>query len=442
MLAVFFIRFADLQHYGYTFWHLLLLIFDGLVLHWYWPGFTQNSKPVAWNPLVAMIFAPLWLAPYLGRKVLDEFNLSRAQLLLLWLSNIAVLWTLVLFIVIQTHIDFGSSPMLIKQALAWEETSRNLAGINLVPRLNLSGFRLTLPDKFFEVAKLQQPGKNESQLWQETHNALDLSWRRLAFADFSFALLPHSNLSNAKLQGASFNVAQLQGVDLSSARMQGASLISAHLQGANLKSTLLNGAALEFSHLQGANLLSARLQNAFLWQAKLQGASFEFARLQGAYLKSAQLQGAYLSDAQLQGVDLCDAELQGALLMKTLLNGVVLSDSKRLAFSWIEQIDWKQGYDFSRLKTESWAQQDDVQFQLERIQQQVKTFKLPQLSPLADKETFATIWLDLLCKDVDATEGMLKPLNYIKGHPVTKTQAQQYLNSHEQCAPYRNMLAD
>ncbi len=223
--------------------------------------------------------------------------------------------------------------------------------------------------------------------------------------------------------------------------MQNASLNSAHLQGANLKSTLLNGADLPFSDLQGANLMGARLQNAFLWQAKLQGASFEFAQLQGAYLKSAQLQGAYLSDAQLQGVDLSDAELQGALLMKTQLNGVVL-DNKQLAFSWIEQLGWQQDYDFSRLKTESWAQSEAVQHRLKQAQQRVKDFKLPQLSPPMDKETFATIWLGLLCKDADATKEMLKPLNYIKGHPITKTQAQQYLNSHEQCAPYRNILTD
>ncbi len=211
VLAIFFIRFADLQHYGYTGWHLLLLIFDGLVLHWYWPGFKQDSKPVVWNPLVAMIFAPTWLTPHFGRKVLAGFSLSRAQLLLLWLSNMAVLWTLVLFTLVQTHIDFGSSPAFVNQALVWEETSRSLVGLNLVPRLSLAGFRLTLPDKFFEVAKLQgSTEQSDRQLWQETHNALDLSWRRMAFADFSFALLPHSNLSNAKLQGANLIAAHLQ----------------------------------------------------------------------------------------------------------------------------------------------------------------------------------------------------------------------------------------
>jgi hypothetical protein len=71
----------------------------------------------------------------------------------------------------------------------------------------------------------------------------------------------------------------------------------------------------------------------------------------------------------------------------------------------------------------------------------VKNFKPPQLSPSVDKEKFATIWLALLCKDNDMTKGMLLQLT-IENYPITKVQAQQYLNSQEACKPYRTILKD
>ena len=402
VLVIFFIRFADLQDYGYTGWHGLLLMFDALILYWYWPGFSKNAKPAAWKTLLTIVIAPLWLTPYTGRKALGRLKLVRAQLLLLWLSNMVALWTLVLFTLIQAHIVFGTSSTFIKQALALEKISRSLVGLSLVPRLSLSGFRLTLPDKFFELARLQRPGE-DNQLWQETTNALDLSERRLAFADFSDALLPHSNFSNARLQGANFLGAQLQGANLESAQ------------------------------LQGANLESAQLQGADLWYVQLQGAYFGYAHLQGAYLRSAWLQGANFEYAQ----------LQGAVLIGALLKGVALSDTKQLESSWTEQLDWQQkDYDFSRLKTEPWAQSDGVQQLFKEAQQRVKDFKPQQLPPPVDKKTFATHWLGLLCRDDSVTKAMLRQLMYADIDHINKIQAQHYLDSHKECAPYRTLLAD
>ena len=441
VLVIFFIRFADLQHYIYTGWHLLLLMFDALILYWYWPGFSKNAKPVAWKTWLAIVMAPLWLTPYAGRKALGRQKLVRAQLLLLWLSNMAALWTLVLFTLIQAHIDYGTSSTFIKQALVWEEKSRSAWGLNIVPRLSLAGFRLTLPYKFFELDHLQHPGKNDSELWQETRNALDLSKRRLAFADFSLALLPHSNLSNARLQGADLWFASLQGADLDDAQLQGANLEFAQLQGSDLGSASLQGVFLIFAELQGANLRNAQLQSSDLGSAQLQGAFLMSTQLQGSNLGSAQLQGAFLLFAQLQGADLRDAQLQGALLIKTQLKGVALSDTKQLEYSWKEQLDWKQGYDFKPLKYESWAQPQEVQQRLEEAQKRVTAFKPEQLPPPVDKETFATRWLGLLCQDAYVTKEMLDQLPYGK-HPITKTQARQYLDSHKECAPYRTLLTD
>jgi hypothetical protein len=459
VLVIFFVRFSELQHYGYSSWHCLLLVFDALIVHWYWPGFTQVAKFAAWKLVLAILIAPfielLSLIPYLGRKVLDDLKLlklSRAKLLLLWLSNMAALWTLVLFILIQLHIDCdklprfisqtlncSTSPRFVKWALEREiESRRFLLGLGLVPRLTLVGFRLTLPDKFFVLDKLQH-GQDENQLWQEKINyPLDLSWRRLAFADFSKAQLPHIDLNNAKLQGAYLGDAKLQGVYLEYAQLQGANLEYAQLQGANLASAQLQGAHLLGVQLQGAYLESAQLQGASLGGVQLQGAYLRDVQLQGAYLWSAQLQGANLASAKLQGASLKFAKLQGAVLIGTSLKGVELSNpDKQFEFSWTQQLDWQQAYDFSQLKTESWAESEWIQQQLVQAQQD---FKPPQLLPPIDKEKFATIWLTLLCKDDYVTKAMLEQLNYVDNHPITKVQAQQYLNSQEACKPYRTLL--
>jgi uncharacterized protein YjbI with pentapeptide repeats len=204
---------------------------------------------------------------------------------------------------------------------------------------------------------------------------LDLSLRSLAFADFSNALLPHSKLINAKLQGANLESAQLQGTNLESTQLQGANLKSAQLQGANLA------------------------------YVKLQGAYLESAQLQGAILRSAKLQGAYLGSAKLQGANLLFTKLYGAVLIQTQLKGKGV-DIERLESSWTQDIDWQQEYYFTQLKTESWAQSEDVKFRLEQAQQWIKDFKSPQpaLSSI-EKGKFVKIWLELLCQDEYVTKG-------------------------------------
>ena len=479
VLVIFFVRFAELQHYGYTSWHLLLLIFDALILYWYWLGFTQGTKLAAWKLVLAVIIAPLSLIPYWGGKVLNRLKLSRTKILFLWFSNLVALWTLLLFTLIQVHIDCDklptwtgcdTSPRLVKWALERETEIRSVVDLNLVPRLTLVGFRLKLPDDFFTLDKLQYPEKKENQFWQETFNALYLAERRLAFANFGGVQLPHSNFRFAQLQGASFEYAKLQGASFQDAKLQGANLDSAQLQGASLDNAQLQGASLWEAQLQSAGLVSSQLQSANLKKAqmqgtnlsfaqlqgadisyaKLQGANLESARLQGTVLESAELQGATLEDAELQGADIWNAQLQGANLKKAQMQGVLLIDtqlkgitldSQQLESSWTQRLDWQNDYDFTQFKSESWTQSQNAQQQLEQTQQRVKDFKSPQL-PLssANKEKFATIWLDLLCKDDYVTKAMLKQLRPFREHPVTKAQAQQYLNSQKQCEPYRTLL--
>lgn len=419
VLVVFFIRFADLQQYSYTSLHLLLLSMDALVLYWYWPGFTQNSKLSAWpKTLIAIAFAPLCKSQ--GQKW---------QELLLWLSSISAMWTLILFALIQAHIYGATRPLfIIKQVLTWEERF----GFSLAPRLSLVGFRLTLPNDFSADTKSQQSGNKVAELWQEAHHTLNLPGRRLAFANFSFAQMPHSNLSYVQLQEANLKSAQLQGANFEFVHLQGALLERASLQGANLKS----------AQMQGVNLENAMLQCANLEFAQLQAANLEYAQLQGANLKFAHLQAAHLGSAQLQGADFASADLEATLLINSHLKGAILS-IKQLKFSWIEQLEWQQSYDFNSLKKASWAQPETIQSQLEQAQQQVKSFKhLKSPSPV-DNEIFAIHWLGLLCKEeAIVTKAMLGQLHLLVAPPISKARAKQYLTKHKECIPYRNIMSN
>ena len=497
VLVIFFVRFAEAQYYSYTLWHLFLLVCDALLLHWYWAGLSQQPKPVTWRFVLAIFLIPvitlLCCIPYLKTKVerkLTQWRLRKAKLWLLFLSNMVAVWTLLLFTLIQLHIDCDSlptpvsktiacntKPKLVELALGWENNTRDTFGLNLVPRLTLRYFRLTLPDKFFELERLQQPDKKDGQFWQEIkRSTLDLSGRRLAFANFDHAQLPHinlelaklrgANLKNANLQGAYIVRTELQGAYIGRTELQGANLSYAHLQGANLEfvnlqdadleSVNLQGATLYFAnlqgaaptdahlqgadihnaYLQGANFANAELQGANLEYANLQGSSFVRTKLQGVNLESTNLQGTLFESARLQGANFSHADLQGAVLIYTELKGATISDSQNLKSSWIERPDWQSNYDFSMLKTESWAQSIEIQERLKQAQQRLKDFSLPQLSLLDDKKTFTKIWLDLLCKNNYVTKWMMMVVEY----PVTKAQARDYLKQQEACKPYRELL--
>jgi uncharacterized protein YjbI with pentapeptide repeats len=316
----------------------------------------------------------------------------------------------------------------------------------------LANFSVKLPDKFFELDKLQA-NKTESELWQarsaRTKFILNLSGRRLAFADFKDATMPHSDLSDAKFQGANLVFANLQGATLDFANLQGATLDFASLQGATLYVANLQGADLKYANLQGAYLRYINLQGADLGYINLQGADLESAQLQDAVLWQAYLQGANLDNVQLQdavlwqaylqGANLDNANLQSTVLIETQLKGVSLT-ANQLASIQTKQLNWQTDYDFTPLKTESWAQQPIIKDRLEQAQQRQTDFKPPQLPPSIDAEKFATIWLDLLCKNDYITKGMLKQLGYLENYPVTKAQAQQYLDNQKQCEPYRTLL--
>lgn len=509
ILVVFFIRFADLQHYGYTGWHLLILIIDAWVLHWYWPCFTQEPKtPVWFKTFIAISIAPLWYVPYLGVKALnwlkitrpqslwlsiiaaawkkvlvaflqmlfaflqtpvnfgilpsivklaskwertssinlnqdqnpvDGLKLARPQLLLFWLSNIATIWTLTLFMVIQFHIDYGTSPSVVKQALSWEKNIHNWVSLDLVPHLSLARFRLTLPNDFLTVAKLQHPGKEDTEHWQGAHDVLVLSGSHLAFADLESAQIPHVNLSSAQLQNANLTAADLQGADLTGAQLQGVNPKRAQLQSAILESAHLEGIDFTAAQLQGVNLKSAQLQGANLERAQLDGAYLNETHLEGANLQFAKLQGAYLGSAYLQGADFAAADLNATILTNTRIKGIELSNVKNFDLSWAKELDWQEYYDFTNLENASWAHSKTIQRQIKQARQRVESCGLSkQLPASADEQILVNNWLSLLCKESHATKAMLKQLN-LTSHPIDLNQVKEYLSSHDECKPFRNI---
>ena len=458
VLIIFFVRFADLQHYGYSTWHLFLIFFDALLLDWYWAGFSTQPKPAAWQFVLAVVFVPLSFMP----KILNHLNTTWQKLALLWFSNTVLMWSLILFTTIQLHIDFDTNPKLVKAALELEKVSYDYIGIRLVPRLTVPNFRVTLPDKFFAIEKLQQPDKSESQLWQDSKTPiLNLSGRRFAFADLINAILPHTDLHDAKLQGADFETADLQATNLSRtnlqmARLWGCNLQTAQLISANLKTAILGSANLQTSdlgnaNLQGADIKDANLQGARLSNAHLELVNLSNANLQGAMLKNAKLQAASLENANLQATSFAMANLQGvyfgnANLQATFLGGTLLKgvefNNEQIANSWLLQPDWQTDYDFSELKKTPWAQEYPIKERIEDAEQRQKNFTPPKLPQTMDKEKFSSLWLGLLCKNETATKVMLKQLYRYGGHPVTKPQVRDYLNQHEECKPYRALLAN
>jgi uncharacterized protein YjbI with pentapeptide repeats len=441
--VIFLIRFADLQSYFFTGWHLLLILLDVAWLVWYWPRF--GAKPVTF-----------WLWRW-ARKVVN------LRVLLLGVSSLAGCWTLWLYGLIQMHLDFNRPADIVELVIRVEKEIQPIFGLTLVPRLTVPNYRVKLEEKHFQIAKIMEPEKSDAQLWENTAPPLDLSNRRFGFANFSNAVMPRVDFSQAKLKaanlfnaslkgaklrntqlhGADLSVAQLHDADLYAAQLQGTFLYTAQLQGAHLREAQLQGAYLNLAQLQGAYLIKAQLQGAVLHDVQLQGAYLLAAQLQGAYLRAAQLQGADLRAAQLQGTDLTALNIDGTNLEKAALHGSVLQDiakftassgtpdlSKSASLLPMLKEDWAKSLSPDRLKylTEAWT----------KIDKRNKTWTAPKLPP-KDAEKFSLAWLQTACSNKSVAQAMIKHNEYGRKLPaeITDTALRQWMQTHAECKPYQ-----
>ena len=157
---------------------------------------------------------------------------------------------------------------------------------------------------------------------------LDLSERRLSFANFS-----GSKFLCVKMQGTQLNNSKLVSANLSTANLGGAKLRGAKLIGANL-----SGADLSWVDLSEADLRWAFLNWVTLWKADLNWSNLEGAGLSRADLRGTDLSGAKLIGADLSWADLREADLSGANLSTAVLSEADLSgaDLRWTDLSWAD----------------------------------------------------------------------------------------------------------
>lgn len=375
VLIVFFIRFADLQNYGFTGWHVLLILLDAGWLYWYWPRFPNNPPASRW--------LPLWL-----RKRL------KLPTLLMPVSILAGCWTLWLFGEVQWFLDFDGSPARVEQIIKLEEK----LGTTLVPRITVPGFEAQLPPNHFAMAKVLNPDKKEGELWPETGPSINLVGRRLGFADLETAVLPRANLTKAKLGQAR--------------------LFAAKLPGARLGET----------QLQGAYLRGAQLQGAHLFRAQLQGANLTWAHLQGADLTVAQLQGADLRAAAMLGSTIAGTALLGAELpVNAQLTATSGSPRWRKPDTPLREANW------AKAQITNTAMQE----RLTKTDQRIKTAK-PQTLPQQDPQQFAQAWLNAVCQQAAVAKAMLRH-DVFRELPteITDTALRDWMKTHAECQPYQ-----
>lgn len=425
VLMIFMIRFADLQSYFFTAWHLALLLLDLVWIRKFWPGFTNKQR---------------WL-----RYPLNSLT---------WLAG---LWTFSLYAMIQYCLDTKDEVRfveMVKGVIELEEVFKPTYGLTLVPRLSLPSYQMRLPDKYFELAKIRNPGVAEDKLWGKTASPLDLRERRMGFADFSRSVMPYANFEKAKLKFGDLTAADLQGVRMLEAQLQGADLRGAQLQGAILQEAQLQSADLQGAQLQGANLSGAQLQGTVLNYAELQGANLSRAKLRGAVLWGAQLQGAFLQEAQLQGADLQLAQLQGAILQDAQLQGANLANAN-LAGAIVKDSQWygsgmqeingleatlgtplfDEKYSFIPLMGSPWAQEQYTQKRLAEAAERSANFTPPAL-PTPSLRAFTVAWKTQPCTSEAVAKNMLE--NRPKEIPEPELRA--WMEKQAACRPYIQYL--
>ncbi len=433
VLVIFLIRFADLQDYVFTSWHLGLILLDAAWLYWYWPRFGRKKpQHLFWRGVRKVVNLPLALVS---------------------VSSLAGCWCLGLYSLIQWHLDFDGSPDIVKKVIEFEEQIQSKLSIVLVPRLVIDNYRIKIDDNHFKVARLLAPGKTDAELWPDTASPLNLHGRRFGFAQFINVVMPRVNFNEAKLQGANLRSAQLQGAYLRGAQLQGAFFAIAHMQGAFLQGARLQGANLHFAQLQGADLSYAKLQGTALREAKLQGAHLSFANLDGADLLEAQLQGADLIEASLQGAALGNAELQGANLRGAVLQGAdlsktelrttILPDSVEFSAT-IGEPDWSKFEPLLPMLNEDWAKKlsasslANLKETMTEAEKRNKSFVMPNL-PAKNSQKFVQAWLKTVCLNDAVAKNMLYDSIFSRLLPneITDTALRTHMQTEAKCKPYQ-----
>ena len=177
--------------------------------------------------------------------------------------------------------------------------------------INIQNEIITLRNQLPETipAIIQARGGSTLELPCEHTGMLNLSGRRLLYANFS----------NSKFNCVEMNGTQLNGSNLASVNLSTVSLTYANLSKANFYQTVLRGSDLSQADLSEANLWKTDLREANLRGADLSEANLREANLRGADLSEANLRGAALSEADLVASDLSGADLRRTNLRWTNL---------------------------------------------------------------------------------------------------------------------------
>ncbi len=153
----------------------------------------------------------------------------------------------------------------------------------------------------------------------------DLHGAQLLDADFSNAMLHHSNLSGVNFANTDLTDSFLSYSDLSQAQFHDVNFTRARLWFADL-----SGAMLQDADLPGVDFSNARLHGTNLGRANLSGANFQYATATKAWFESANLSRATflradLSGARLMKAGLTDADFLDANLNEANISGANLS---------------------------------------------------------------------------------------------------------------------
>jgi uncharacterized protein YjbI with pentapeptide repeats len=430
VLALFFIRFADLQGVGISVYHLGLGLVDYFLLWQFWRKLrNQDLEPLRKTK---------WLLSPMAYG----------------LQAICVLWVFGLWACIQS-LHFGDWQRghltgFVQSAIRLEQgLLSGIGSINIVPRIVAPHAQpYQVKDDDIRLAKWLNPDLKEVALWDKSPLPIDWEGRRLAFADLQDAQLRRVSARGADLQGANLSGVKLQGANLEQAQLQGADFRRAQLKSANFSRAQLNNANFLKAQLQGADLSDARMQFAFFTAAHMHGARLGGAHMIAADLQNAQLQGVNLGSAQLQGANLSGASLHGANLGYAQLQGAHLVDAKVLGVTWpidessrqgmfTTNIDSTTAFDFSRLSVRD-------EYHKARLEtatsNQKKLLSMPSTLGTKDFAEHLKIWLSYLCSNHAAHQSMVSR-NVLSDEKI-REQIRTYVRTEPRCNSYRAMTEE
>jgi uncharacterized protein YjbI with pentapeptide repeats len=191
-----------------------------------------------------------------------------------------------------------------------------------VEGLDLSERRLRWAN--FEDVALPKVVLDRAQLQYVILKSADLRKAILVQATLTGADMTEATLTDAKMEGATLTDAKMEGATLTRANMQKATLTRANMSRATLTEAKMEGATLTDVKMFKANLTRANMSRAVLTNAKMEGATLTRANMEGATLTRANMQKATLThvnmtNATLTGADMWGANLTGADMAEAML---------------------------------------------------------------------------------------------------------------------------